>query len=121
MEQQPTIEGLQEQLKVVTEDCYQAEMSLHKLERNTEDVQSIFQKIQQLFNEMRETWQEGEMSAPQIADLQQETVYQQQGYLYESEEDYEKLQKKKHALMAKEDELYYQKLNLSREEQTHEH
>lgn len=64
MEQQPTIEGLQEQLKVVTEDCYQAEMSLHKLERNTEDVQSIFQKIQQLFNEMRETWQEGEMSAP---------------------------------------------------------
>lgn len=120
MEQQPTIEGLQEQLKVVTEDRYQAETSLHKLERNTEDVQSIFQKIQQLFNEMRETWQEGEMSA-QIAELQQETVYQQQGYLYESEDDYEKLQKKKHALMDKEDELYYQKLNLSREEQTHEH
>ena len=118
MEPQPTIEGLQEQLKVVTEDCYQTETAIRKLEQNTGDVQSIFQRVQHLFNEMHEIWREGEMSG-QIANLQQETLHQQKRYLHDSEQDYEELKKKKKILRDKEDELYYQKLTLSRKEQTH--
>lgn len=120
MEPQSTIDELQKQLRNITEDRYQTETDLRKLEQNTGDVQSIFQRVQHLFNELHETWREGEMSG-QIANLQQETLHQQKRYLHDSEQDYEELQKKKKTLRDKEDELYYQKLTLSRKEQTHGH
>ncbi|WP_162532890.1 DUF3958 family protein, partial [Carnobacterium divergens] len=68
MEPQSTIDELQKQLRNITEDRYQTETDLRKLEQNTGDVQSIFQRVQHLFNELHETWREGEMSG-QIANL----------------------------------------------------
>lgn len=97
MEPQPTIEGLQEQLRNVTEECYQTETAIRKLEQNTGDVQRIFQRVQHLFNELRETWREGKQSG-QIATLQQETLQKQKRYLHDSEQDYEELQKNKKTL-----------------------